>query len=100
MYTFEYKEWLPLFAYSIAWRLLLLANANAKSDNFQHPDWYNNVKVVLASFLEHSPEGYKYPVDTLDLPWMFMLKYEDKPVHLGGPLINQTVHLACGGPTL
>ena len=34
LYTFEYKEWLPLFAYSIAWRLLLLANANAKSDHF------------------------------------------------------------------
>ena len=99
-YAFEYKEWLPLFAYSVAWRLLLLANANVKSEDYQHPDWYNNVKVVLASFLEHPLEGYKYPVDTLELPWMFMVKFEDIPVHLGGPLINHTVHLACGGPTL
>ena len=100
LFTFEYKEWLPLFAYSVAWRLLLLANANAKSEDYQHPDWYNNVKVVLASFLNHPLEVCKYPVDTLDLPWMFMVKYEDIPVHLGGPLVNHTVHLACGGPTL
>jgi len=99
-FTFEYKEWLPLFAYSVAWRLLLLANANAKSEDYQHPDWYNNVKVVLTSFLNHPLEVCKYPVDTLDLPWMFMVKYEDIPVHLGGPLVNHTVHLACGGPTL
>lgn len=99
-YTFEYKEWLPLFAYSVAWRLLLLANANAPSANYQHPDWFNNVKFSLASFLTQPSEVHNYPIDVLSLPWMFMTKYEDIPVHLEGPMINQIVHLACGGPSL
>ena len=97
-FSFEYKEWLPFFAYSVAWRLVLLANANASLESYQHPDWFNNVKVTLASFL--SQREYAYPTEIFTLPWMFMLKYEDVPVHQGGPAINHAVHLACGGPVL
>lgn len=98
-YTFKYEEWLPLFAYSVAWRLLLLANARAESANYQHPDWFNNVKISLANFITQ-PSVHTYPVDVLGLPWMFMTRYEDIPVHLEGPMINQIMHLTCGGPIL